>query len=75
MPTPAEIDDEDRRLAELQGLVDRAEAGLREGRIPAALVEDVIAGLRQEAERLFPGQKRSFELIYKPRLLRAATQQ
>ena len=61
MPTPAEIGDEDRRLAELQGLVERA--------------EDVIAGLRQDAERLFPGQKRSFELIYKPRLLRAATQQ
>lgn len=66
---------ENERLAQLKGLVDRAQADLREGRIPAANVEDVIVALRREAERLFPGQSRTFDLIYKPRLLRAAEEQ
>ncbi len=64
--------DENRRLAELKALVDTAQAQLREGIIPGAQVETVIARLRGEAERLFPGQSRTFDLIYKPRLLRAA---
>ena len=66
------IAEENRRLVELKALVDRAQAEIREGKIPESQVEDAIAGLRRESERLFPDKGRTFDLIYEPRLLRAA---
>jgi len=53
-------------------LVDGAQKDLRQGRIPPEQVEDTIASLRREADRLFPGQGRTFDLIYRSRLERAA---
>lgn len=64
--------DENRRLSVLKAHVDRAQADIREGRIPLEQVEETIAGLRQEAGWLFPGQEATFDLIYRPRLERAA---
>lgn len=66
------IAEENRRLEQLKTRVDRAQKDLREGRIAADAVDDVAAELRQFAERLFPGQGGLFDMIYRPRLERAA---
>lgn len=67
-----EIADEESRLQQLRSLVDRAQEEIRAGKIASEEVEQVIAGLRRDAERLFPGTGNTFDLIYRPRLERAA---
>lgn len=67
-----EMADEESRLRQLRSLVDRAQGDIRAGRIPPDKVDQIINGLRLDAERLFPGTANTFDLIYRPRLERAA---
>ena len=67
-----EIADEEARLRQLRALVDRAQEEIRAGRVSDEQVAVVIARLRAHAEHLFPGTGNTFDLIYRPRLERAA---
>jgi hypothetical protein len=43
---------------------------LMQGRLPRAEAERLVAGLREQALALFPGQDQTFDLILAPRFAR-----
>ena len=75
MSTDEEIAAENRRLEQLKICIDGAVREIREGQVHGERLETMIVRLRREAERLFPEQGRLFDLIYRPRLERAAREQ
>lgn len=66
------VADEERRLRAVRARIDSAQGALRAGQVPMEAVEALIACLRRETERLLPGTGHAFDLIYLPRLRRAA---
>ena len=70
--TPEEVYMESLRARRLQRAVDVSVALLRQGVIAPANVPTVLHTLRGLAEELCPGTREAFDLIYAPRVWRAA---
>uniref|UniRef100_A0A7C5AM39 Uncharacterized protein n=1 Tax=Desulfobacca acetoxidans TaxID=60893 RepID=A0A7C5AM39_9BACT len=66
--------EENRRLKYLRLLVDLALGEIRAGHLTRPQAEQVVANLRSQALKLFPGKELAFDLIYGPRLRRAITE-
>ena len=70
-PTLAQaIEEERRRARRLRTAVDLTAAVLMQGRLTRSEAERLVAGLRQQALALFPGQESTFDLILAPRFAR-----
>ncbi|MDD3579894.1 MAG: hypothetical protein PHW74_02600 [Desulfobacca sp.] len=72
--TPAEIKEENRRLAYLRFLVDQALQLIRSGEVSREQAVNMVTNIRSQALTLFPGKEAVFELIYQPRFQRAITE-
>jgi hypothetical protein len=69
-PEPEAVADERRRARELRLRVDLACAVLRQGRLPRAEAEALVAATRRAALALFPGKEDVFDLVLAPRFAR-----
>ncbi|OPX19838.1 MAG: hypothetical protein BZ151_07255 [Desulfobacca sp. 4484_104] len=72
--TPAEIKEENRRLAYLRFLVDQALQLIRSGEVSREQAVKMVTNIRRQALILFPGKEAVFELVYQPRFQRAITE-
>jgi hypothetical protein len=70
MPTPEELDDEDRRVRQLRTAVHLTFSVIAQTDVPLADAEAMVAAVRHAAVRLFPGKESVFDLIYLPRFRR-----
>jgi hypothetical protein len=70
MADPAAVAEEQARADRLRRTVDVACAVLRQGRLPRAEAEALIADTRREALALFPGKEDVFDLVLAPRFRR-----
>jgi hypothetical protein len=70
MPTPGELEEEDRRVRYLRMSVDLALNVIAQTDLPPADAAEMISAVRRTAVRLFPGKATTFDLIYLPRLRR-----
>ena len=61
------IRQENRRIRQLGGLMDRTLEALREPDLPWEEARRMICRARRQALRLFPGKEAVFDLVYKPR--------
>jgi len=68
------IREENRNIAYLRLMVDLALREIRAGRFTRPQAEQVVANLRSQTEKLFPGKGPTFDLIYLPRFQRAVTE-
>jgi hypothetical protein len=66
----AEIKEESKRIRQLRRLVDFSLALIAQSPIPLEEAQQVFAGVRRYALRLFPGKEDTFDLIYTPRFRR-----
>ncbi len=66
----AEIKEENKRIKQLRRLVDFSLALIAQAPMPLEEAQQVFAGVRQHALRLFPGKEETFDLIYTPRFRR-----
>ncbi len=62
---------ENRNLRYLRFLVDLALMEIRAGRLSLAQARQVVENVRGQALQLFPGKEDAFDIIYRPRLMRA----
>jgi hypothetical protein len=69
-PDPEAVADEGRRARELRFRVDLTCAVLRQGRLPRAEAEALVAATRRAALELFPGKDDVFDLVLAPRFAR-----
>jgi hypothetical protein len=69
-PDPADVAEELRRADRLRRIVDVACAVLRQGRLPRAEGEALVAETRRRALELFPGKEEVFDLVLAPRFRR-----
>lgn len=69
-PSPDEIAEEGRRLRRLRTLVDLTAATLYQADISPGEGIDLIVSCRESAMCLFPGREETFDLLYRPRLMR-----
>ena len=67
----AEINAENTKIRQLRLLVDIGLASIYESSVSIDEALDLLNGARDAAEDLFPGSSSTFDLIYKPRFLRA----
>ena len=72
--SPAEIREENRKLAYLRFLVDQALRLIRTGEVSHEQAARMVANIRAQALTLFPGKEAVFDLIYQPRFQRAITE-
>jgi hypothetical protein len=70
MPDPAAVAEEQDRADRLRRTVDVACAVLRQGRLPRAEAEALVADTRRRALALFPGKEDVFDLVLAPRFRR-----
>ena len=70
MADPAEVAEEQARADRLRRAVDVACAVLRQGRLPRAEAEVLVADTRRRALALFPGKEDVFDLVLAPRFQR-----
>ena len=66
----AEIKEENRRIRQLRRLVDFSLALIAQSPMSPEEAQQVVAGVRQHAVRLFPGKEDTFDLLYTPRFRR-----
>ncbi|TKS60298.1 MAG: hypothetical protein EWM72_01525 [Nitrospira sp.] len=69
-PDPQELQDEQRRMSELRGIVDWAMLRLRHDRMTRNEALRLIEGTREAVLALCPGKAEVFDLVLRPRLLR-----
>jgi hypothetical protein len=69
-PTPEAIAEEARRLRRLRTLVDLTAATLYQADITPGEGVELVVSCRESAMSLFPGQESTFDLLYRPRLMR-----
>ncbi|HKY33438.1 MAG TPA: hypothetical protein VJV23_12970 [Candidatus Polarisedimenticolia bacterium] len=69
-PSAEEIAEEARRLRRLRTLVDLTAATLYQSDITPSEGVELIVSCRQAAVALFPGREETFDLLYRPRLIR-----
>jgi hypothetical protein len=69
-PSAEAIAEEGRRLRRLRTLVDLTAATLYQADISPGEGIDLIVSCRESAMRLFPGREETFDLLYRPRLMR-----
>lgn len=65
-----EVEEENRRIRTLRLLVDFSLAYLAQTPMPLEEAQAVVAGVKKQALRLFPGKEETFDLIYLPRFCR-----
>ncbi|RPJ53134.1 MAG: hypothetical protein EHM24_33300 [Acidobacteria bacterium] len=65
-----ELQDEDRRIRQLQVAVALAQSVIAQTEIPLGQAWEMVAATRRAALGLFPGKELAFDLIYLPRFLR-----
>ncbi len=70
MPTPEELDEEERRVRQLRVVVDLALSVIAQTEMSLAQAQEVVAATRALALRLFPDKAQAFDLIYLPRFHR-----
>jgi len=70
MADPAAVAEEQARADRLRRMVDVACAVLRQGRLPRAEAEALVADTRREALALFPDKEDVFDLVLAPRFRR-----
>jgi hypothetical protein len=70
MADPAAVAEEQARADRLRRMVDVACAVLRQGRLPRAEGEALVADTRRRALALFPGKEDVFDLVLAPRFRR-----
>jgi hypothetical protein len=63
-PTPAEIDEESRRIRRLRIVVNLSLSLIAEGDLPFSEAQKLAAAARQLAENLFPGKSEVYDLVY-----------
>ena len=66
----AEIKEENKRIRQLRRLVDFSLALIAQSPMSLEEAQQVVAGVRQHAVRLFPGKEDTFDLLYTPRFRR-----
>jgi hypothetical protein len=69
-PDATDVAEEQRRADRLRRAVDVACAVLRQGRLPRAEGEAIVALVREQALALFPGRGDVFDLVLAPRFRR-----
>ena len=70
MPTPEELQDEERRLRHLRLAVGLAMSTISQTNLSLEEASKMVAATRRLALRLFPGKELAFDLIYEPRFER-----
>ena len=70
MATSEELEDEERRLRQLQLVVGLTASTISQTNVSLEEASRMVAATRQFALRLFPGKEFAFDLIYQPRLRR-----
>lgn len=70
VPNEEEIREENRKVRRLQTVVDLVTSVLLQSEIPVEEAAELVVATRQFALRLFPGQEKTYDLIYKPRFQR-----
>jgi len=70
MPTPDELDEEDRRVRQLRLVVTLALNAIGQTDLSLEDARDMVVAVRQTALRLFPDKAFAFDLIYLPRFRR-----
>lgn len=70
MPSPEELEEEDRRVRELRVAVALALSVIGQTEMTLAQAQEMVAATRRLALRLFPGKELAFDLIYLPRFRR-----
>ena len=73
-PTAEEIAEEQSRLRRLRSLIDLTVATLYQADITPEEAIDLVVSCRRSALSLFPGREETFDLLYRPRLLRAVSE-
>ncbi len=68
--TPADLEDENRRIRYLRRLVDFTLAFIAQSNISMEEARRSVQAVREQAHRLFPDKDETFELIYMPRFRR-----
>jgi hypothetical protein len=71
MTNPREIEEENRRIRFLRYLVDFSILSIQEGDLSREKALELVEEVKHAACGLFPGKEETFELIYRPRFLRA----
>jgi len=70
MPSCEALEDEDRRIRQLQIVVSLALSSIADAAMEPSQAWDLVLAVRGTALRLFPGKELAFDLIYLPRFLR-----
>ena len=70
MPTPEELEDEDRRVRQLRIAVSLALGVIAQTNVSLAQAREIVSATRAMALRMFPGKELAFDLIYLPRFRR-----
>jgi hypothetical protein len=70
MPTPEELEEEDRRVRQLRIAVNLALGVIGQTDMSLAQAQEMVAATRGMALRLFPGKELTFDMIYLPRFRR-----
>lgn len=66
----AEIKEEEKRVRHLRRLVDFTFMLIAQSNIPIEEAQRLVEAVRQQAYRMFPDKKETFELLYTPRFRR-----
>jgi hypothetical protein len=70
MPVPGDLEEEDRRVRQLQVAVSLALSVIAQTPMSLSQAQDMVSATRSLALRLFPGKELAFDLIYLPRFRR-----
>jgi len=70
MPTPEELEQEEKKMRKLRILVDFTTAVLYQGKLSLPEMIQLVKATRQNVLELFPDKGDTFDLIYKPRFER-----
>jgi hypothetical protein len=70
MPTPEELEDEDRQVRQLRIAVHLALSVIAQTNVSLAQAREIVSATRTMALRMFPGKELAFDLIYLPRFRR-----
>jgi hypothetical protein len=70
MPTPEELEHEDRQVRQLRIAVHLALGVIAQTDVSLAQAREIVSATRGMALRMFPGKELAFDLIYLPRFRR-----
>lgn len=68
--TETERQEENRKVRQLQRLVDFTMALIAQSNVPLSEAQNLVEAVRNQTHRLFPDKQQTFELIYSPRFRR-----